>query len=188
MKRTFLLLTISIVCFLFPSLTYSQSFLQNGGNPKETFGFASKQAEVWALARDRTLEVAKAMPEEFYSYQPTPDVKSFGQQMAHIANSMRSMNNRFILGSRYDDFEKDASKVSKSELIEDLESAFNEVISTLVSMNDRSLQAAGKQHGAFPLTKWQSFLFMQDHVTNHRAKAVLYLRLKGIDPPDYGYN
>jgi len=29
---------------------------------------------------------------------------------------------------------------------------------------------------------------MQDHITNHRAKTILYLHLNDITPPSYGLN
>jgi len=163
---------------LFPLVTRSQT----------SFEFAKKQTQVWELAKQRTIAVAKAMPEFSYNYKPTPEVKSFGQQMLHIANSMLSMNNRFILKQSHNGSEKEASKMMKAQIITELENAFDEVISTFKGMSDTDLQATGKSHGAFPLTKWQSLLFMQDHITNHRAKAVLYLRMKGVNPPAYGYN
>lgn len=150
--------------------------------------FAENQVKVWELTKTRTIAVAQAMPAEKYNYKPNPQVMSFGQQIAHISNSMLSMNARFIAGTNYSGREKNASTQSKAQLIADLESSFDKVIASLKSMNDQSLKAQGKRHGAFPLTKWQSFLFMRDHITNHRAKAVLYLRMNNITPPAYGFN
>lgn len=163
-------------------------FVTSIGFAQQNFNFSSNQAKVWELTKKRTIAVAKAMPEDKYNYKPVEDVKSFGQQMTHIANSMLSMNSRFILNERYFGREKNASTMSKSKIIADLEAAFDVVIKTLKSQDDASLKSQGKRHGAFPLTKWQSFLFMRDHITNHRAKAVLYLRLNKIRPPAYGFN
>lgn len=157
-------------------------------NAQEAFNFSKNQIKVWELAKQRTIEVAKSMPEAYYNYSPTEGIMSFGQQMTHISNSMLSMQARFILDQPYLGSEKDASKMSKNEIIAELENAFNSVITGFSSLNDEVLQAPGKKHGAFPLTKWQSLLFMRDHITNHRAKAVLYLRLKNITPPSYGFN
>jgi len=173
---------------IFLRLSILLLFLSINCTAQSNFDFAKKQVEVWKLAKQRTIAVAKAMPEEQYSYQPTPDVKSFGQQMTHLTNSMLSINNRFILKKGHSGREKSASGMRKSQIITELGQAFDQVITTFQTMSDADLQAEGKSHGAFPLTKWQSLLFMQDHITNHRAKAVLYLRLKGIRPPSYGYN
>ncbi|MCB0463294.1 MAG: DinB family protein [Flavobacteriaceae bacterium] len=154
----------------------------------QDFDFAKNQIKVWELAKQRTVEVAKAMPESKYSYSPTSDVKSFGQQIIHIANSMLSMHTRFILGENYSGREKDASTMTKQQIINDLETAFDTVINDMKTLSDAALKTTGKSHGAFPLTKWQSLLFMRDHITNHRAKTVLYLRLNNITPPRYGFN
>ena len=75
----------------------------------QDFNFAESQVKVWELAKQRTLEVAKVMPKEKYNYSPISSVKSFGQQMSHIANSMLSMHARFILGKSYSGKEKNAS-------------------------------------------------------------------------------
>lgn len=163
-------------------LVVSISFAQ------QNFDFSRNQATVWELSKRITIAVAKAMPEDKYNYKPVENIKSFGDQMTHITNSMLSMNSRFILNEGYLGSEMNAAKMSKSKIIAALESAFDVVIKTLKSQSDSSLKSQGKRHGAFPISKWQSFLFMRDHITNHRAKAVLYLRLNKISPPAYGFN
>lgn len=154
----------------------------------QEFDFAKNQVKVWELAKQRTISVANAMPQEKFNYRPTAGVKSFGQQLVHIANSMLSMHTRFILKQSYSGREKDASKMTKAQILNDLETAFDTVINDMKTLSDDALKTEGKTHGAFPLTKWQSLLFMSDHITNHRAKAVLYLRLNNITPPPYGFN
>ncbi|PCE66199.1 DinB family protein [Sediminicola luteus] len=154
----------------------------------QTFDFAQKQLAVWEMAKKRTLAVAEAMPQTDYYYQPAQGVKSFAQQIAHMTNSLKSMHTRFILKQPYSSSEKEAGTMGKKQLVAELSAAFDMVLKDLPKLSDTQLQETGKTHGAFPLTKWQSLLFMQDHITNHRAKAVLYLRMKGIRPPQYGYN
>lgn len=182
MKSNLLHYLILIIC-ISPTLIFAQP-----NNTTEDFNFTSKQIPVWELAKKRTIMVAQAMPEEEYNFKPIEGIKSFGQQMVHIANSLRSMKSRFILDETYSGTEGDASDFTKEEIISQLNSSFEEVIQLLRILDEAELHEEGKRHGEFPLTKWQSLLFMQDHVTNHRAKSVLYLRLKGIVPPAYGYN
>ncbi|MEH6536808.1 MAG: DinB family protein [Psychroserpens sp.] len=155
---------------------------------QENFDFSKKQIPVWELAKENTIAVARAMPENNYKYTPVEGVKSFGQQMTHISNSLLSMHTRFILKESYIGKEKRASGMTKTQIINDLEKSFNTVLESLKSLKDSDLQSIGKSGGVFSLTKWQSLLFMGDHITNHRAKAVLYLRLNNIKPPQYGYN
>lgn len=150
--------------------------------------FAKANRPIWQNAKSSTLAVAEAMPEAQYNYKPTPDVKSFGQQMAHIANSMRSMEMRFLKGQPWSQREPNAEEMTKNEIIDFLRKSFDAVITTISNLNEEDLSKPGKAFGNPALNKEQSMLFMYDHITNHRAKAVLYLRLNSIDPPRYRFN
>lgn len=174
MKRFTLLLLVLLVS------THTLSAQSNS--------FAKAMLPIWENAKDRTLAVARAMPEDKYAYRPTAEVMSFGQQMAHIANSMRSMEFRFLKGLPWNQREPNASSMSKAQIIELLEGAFDEVIKTMNVLSETALLEPGKNFGSPPLNKEQSLLFMFDHITNHRAKAVLYLRMNQIRPPAYGFN
>nr|NIM13383.1 DinB family protein [Candidatus Aminicenantes bacterium]NIM80034.1 DinB family protein [Candidatus Aminicenantes bacterium]NIO82289.1 DinB family protein [Candidatus Aminicenantes bacterium]NIQ68157.1 DinB family protein [Candidatus Aminicenantes bacterium] len=39
--------------------------------------------------------------------------------------------------------------------------------------------------GELKLSKSQTFMTIRDHVAHHRGQMVIYLRLKGIKPPQY---
>ena len=41
----------------------------------------------WQISKQFTIDVANAMPAEFYSFKPNPDEMTFGEQMNHIAAS-----------------------------------------------------------------------------------------------------
>ena len=150
--------------------------------------FAKANLPIWQNAKNRTLAVARAMPADQYSYKPTTSVMSFGQQMAHIANSMRSMEMRFLKNAGWNQQEPNAASMTKEAIIAMLSSSFDAVIETIGSLTEADLTKPGKNFGSPALNKEQSMLFMFDHITNHRAKAVLYLRMKGIQPPRYGFN
>src|SRR5215475_12076842 len=41
----------------------------------------------WTRARDYTKEYLDAMPEDGLNFKPTPDIRSFAEQMLHLANA-----------------------------------------------------------------------------------------------------
>ena len=41
----------------------------------------------WTVVRDNLLKMAEKMPEENYSFRPTPEIETFGQRLAHIAGA-----------------------------------------------------------------------------------------------------
>ena len=53
-----------------------------GGNPLST---DLKQA--YTSVKNNFLGAAEKMPEEDYGYKPTPDIRSFGSLVAHVADS-----------------------------------------------------------------------------------------------------
>ena len=61
-----------IACLVFCS---TLSFAQNPPTPKTDF--TRMYLPVWHEAREHCLDVAKAMPEELYTYKPTEVSKTF---------------------------------------------------------------------------------------------------------------
>lgn len=46
---------------------------------------AGEQAAIWKQARKQTLSYIEKMPEAAIGFKPTPEVRSFSGQMAHLA-------------------------------------------------------------------------------------------------------
>ena len=60
-------------------------FLSNSWVLAQPDSFLKDYSERWETSRQYTIAVAKAMPEEEYSYKPTPDEMTFAEQLMHIA-------------------------------------------------------------------------------------------------------
>jgi len=156
--------------------------------------FADSFSKVLLHAKEYTLEVAEAMPEDGYTFRPTDSVRSFGEQMAHIGMSSKFILNTFIKGEKTD-FDPAASEklekelgMSKTEVVKLLNEAFDDVIEKLKSMNNESLDNTfvlffDPSNPEF--TKKQGFLFIRDHITHHRGQAIVSLRMKGEKAPSY---
>ncbi len=156
--------------------------------------FADSFSKVLLHAKEYTLEVAEAMPEDGYTFRPTDSVRSFGEQMAHIGMSSKFILNTFIKGEKTD-FDPAASEklekelgMSKTEVVKLLNEAFDDVIEKLKSMNNESLDSTfvlffDPSNPVF--TKEQGFLFIRDHITHHRGQAIVSLRMKGEKAPSY---
>ncbi|MCB0277958.1 MAG: DinB family protein [Calditrichaeota bacterium] len=154
-----------------------------------TDGYYKSQQRFWATTRSHTLEVAEAMPADKYNYQPTDTIRSFGAQMAHIAYSTRFLVDNFVMGKQVKFEDPDASKLSKAQIIKMLNDSFDKIGESMKKISDEQLNEMVE----FPpgsgrkLTKADFFDFCRDHITNHRAKANLYIRMVGIKPPAYKF-
>mgnify|MGYP003886721945 FL=1 len=53
--------------------------------------------------------------------------------------------------------------------------------------NDQLLHEEVKSYMGNTMTRLEGMMFAHDHLTNHKAKANLYIRIAGIRPPTYRY-
>ncbi len=145
----------------------------------------------WKISKQFTLEVADAMPAELYSFKPNPEEMSFGEQITHIAISNVFRFNQ-ITGVQLP-FPLDLSKppaADKASAMKMLEQSFDYVIAVLPQITPEQL----KRTWHIPSWKGRTdpdgramILNMFVHTAHHRAQCEVYLRVKGIKPPDYTF-
>ena len=133
--------------------------------------------------------LVEAMPEEKYSYIPkvgkVDGVRSFGEQVKHVACASFAFFNEFEGKKPPDDCEKggqDPAK-TKAELIKYLKDSFdysNHVLATLTAKNALD-RVEGRYAG--PNTKLGISVVAVWHTTDHYGQLVEYLRMNGIVPP-----
>ncbi len=123
---------------------------------------------------------AEQMPEEHYSFRPTPDVRSFGELMGHVANA----NYMFCAGAAGEespsstDFEKAASK---ADLVAGIKAAFEYCDSTF-QMPETTAMEETTFFGQTGSRLWV-LMFNVAHDMEHYGNVVTYMRLKGLVPP-----
>ncbi len=176
MKKS-IILTLSL-CFTL--LAYSQ----DDRVPKTPF--TQMYLDVWNTASEHCLEVARAMPEDLYSYKPTEVSKTFGEQMVHIAHTVELLTQRYVQGMEVKPNTPDASKMSKAEILELLENGMSYVKEVIYTVEQEQLdQTCVMYHSGNTVSRAFAFFYVQDHMNNHRSKANLYIRMNGIQPPEY---
>ena len=169
-----------------PQESASKSATQQDDIPKS---IADSVSGTLQFAEGNFLDVAEAMPENKYSFVPTTgkfdDVRSFGEQVKHVACAQFAFFNEFEGKKPPDDCEKgghDPAK-TKAELIKYLKDSFdysNRVLATLTANNALD-RVEGRYAG--PNTKLGISVVAVWHITDHYGRLVEYLRLNGIVPP-----
>jgi len=142
----------------------------------------------WQISKDLSLAVAKAMPEADYSFK-APNVElGFADQMGNIA-LMNVLSCAMALGTRAPErfqsaFDKPMDS-TKAGIATSLTVAYDYCIDGLKQMNDADLLKmaviAGRSESKLDIV-WGAYA----HATLGLGKADVYLRLKGITPPDTG--
>jgi uncharacterized damage-inducible protein DinB len=141
------------------------------------------------FAEGNFIGLAEAMPEDKYSYIPAigkfDGVRSFGEQVKHVACAQFAFFNEFEGKKPPEDCEKggnDPAK-TKAELIQYLKDSFdysNRVLATLTASNALD-RVEGRYAG--PNTKLGISVVAVWHITDHYGQLVEYLRLNGMVPP-----
>ncbi len=138
----------------------------------------------WQISKHFTLAVAGAMPADQYGYKPAEPEMTFGQLMNHIAQAdgnycARASGAKNPLTALTGDVTKDVA-------IARLTQALDFCIAQLTAATDADLAKmigpAGNQMSGAEL-----FLGGFTHMAHHRGQAEVYLRSKGIKPPDYEF-
>jgi len=134
-------------------------------------------------AKRNILRGAEKMPAEDYAFKPTPEVRSFGALLAHIAegeylfcSSVKGETSPVALG------EVEKNKTTKADLTAALQASFEYCDPVFASLSDAQLgdkvQFFGRERTkSIPLT------LAIAHSWEHYGNMVTYLRLKGIVPP-----
>ena len=137
----------------------------------------------WERAKAYTKEYLDAMPEDGYAYKPTPEVRSFAQQMGHLADA----NLAFVSAATGIKKPMDASiekmqDQSKAAVSKAVLESYDYVISALKGITDADLN---KDVKVFNMGMKEGVAFEKafEHQTHHRGQTTIYIRMKGATPP-----
>jgi hypothetical protein len=148
-------------------------------------------AKHWKVTGDFTIAVAKMMPAESYGFRPVPEELSFGQLMIQIAGAnLSACANasglpRPAVPAKISQWARDEkADVEKDSALPFLASTFDFCNQAVAGMTPEKLDAVvGPANRKMTGFEWLWAYFT--HTAHHRGQAEVYLRLKGIKPPDY---
>jgi glyceraldehyde-3-phosphate dehydrogenase/erythrose-4-phosphate dehydrogenase len=117
------------------------------------------------------------MPEARYSYRPTPDVRTFGEVVLHVASA-----HQLLCGIVFGEKEKDLGKpTAKADIVAALKGSIQYcerayTISDLQAMTPATV---------FDQPRTQLYALMTNawHDNEHYGNIVTYMRLQGMVPP-----
>jgi uncharacterized damage-inducible protein DinB len=141
--------------------------------------------QAWDDAKRNINESGELMPEENYGYQPTKDVRTFGQILAHIAGA----NYVFCSAARGEKspyaeeaFEKTAT--TRAAILKALAGSMKYCDSAYALDNDARLsEAVDQPFGGGKGPRSRALLGNIGHLNEHYGNLVTYFRMKGMVPP-----
>lgn len=135
--------------------------------------------QTYAVIKPSLLRAAEKMPEEFYSFRTVPEVRTFGEMIAHVADGQLRMC-AVVKGEPVT--ANAASKKSKAELVAALQASFDYCDPIYASMTD-AVGAAKVRWARWDMSKLGLLNWNISHNNEMYGIIGAFLRIKGIVPP-----
>lgn len=135
----------------------------------------------YTLVSGEVVAAAEKMPEENYSFKPTPDVRSFGQLVGHVADAQYGFCS-MVSGEPNPAKGIEKTKTSKADLVAALKDAVVYCNKAYAGMTDAQGGQMMKLMN-YDVAKVTVLSVNTAHTDEHYGNMVTYLRLKGIVPP-----
>jgi uncharacterized damage-inducible protein DinB len=137
---------------------------------------------MWDGVKRNIAESADKMPDANFAFKPTPEVRSFGELLGHVANSNFNYCSRAkgeANPNQGNDFEK---KTAKADLVKAIADSNAYCDSVYGSMNDMKAIEMIKV-GQNEMPRVSPLVSNISHDNEHYGNIVTYMRLKGLVPP-----
>ena|SRR6185503_13615553 len=147
----------------------------------------AQMVKEWERSKAYTIDYLNTMPANKYSFKPVDSIRSFAQQMLHLAQA-----NLFFLSLATDlaspsfgsDREKSPSAQTKDSVMYYVTTSYDYCIKAVKS-SDISKWGEKKKlpFGGYEETRFALLLKAIEHQAHHRGQTTIYIRLQGIKPP-----
>jgi uncharacterized damage-inducible protein DinB len=136
---------------------------------------------MYAISKDDVMGSVDKIPDALWSYQPTKEVRTFGQLFAHIADGQYEFCGVATEGKPVSkDIEKTAK--TKAEIVAALKEAFAYCDAAYANLTDAKAPELVTFFGT-RMTRLGALDFNVAHNMEHYGNLVTYMRLEGIVPP-----
>jgi uncharacterized damage-inducible protein DinB len=164
-----------------PAGTQSAPTQPGTSGPESANPLATTIKQLWNGVARNMGESAEKVSEDIYAFKPTPDVRSYGQMVGHVVDSMFTYCARSVEKPPLEtDIEK--TKTTRADLLAAFKRAKDYCDGVYDAMSDPGLGQTIKV-GQTEATRARFLIANISHVNEHYGNLVTYMRLKGIVPP-----
>ena len=131
--------------------------------------------------RTLVLRTAEKVPENLYEFKPTPDVRSLGALLGHIADGNNLLCGLAGTGNSNVD-QSNEKKTTRADLVAALKASYAACDKVFAETTDANATTAVDFFGQ-KQTRLGMLAFNNSHMWEHYGNLVTYMRLKNIVPP-----
>ncbi len=154
----------------------------------QTFHETVKQTLIkeWVRAKAYTDEYLAAMPADDYGKKPVDSIRSFAEQMLHLASGNAGListatGTTSVFAGR--NLEKSESAKSKDSVTYLVDKSYEFAVESIKALDASKLEEVTGR-GTLKETRLTWLLKAFEHQTHHRGQTTIYIRLQGIRPPN----
>jgi uncharacterized damage-inducible protein DinB len=146
-----------------------------------TYPYIGELKQNYTIVKNNLVRMAEKMPPEHYGFKPVPEIRSFGEAVAHVADSQaRSCS---VVNGEQKAVDA-AAKATKADLVGALKDSYAICDAAFDALTDAG---ASRMVRLGQSTRERSKLGllagMISHSNEQYGYMAVYLRLKGIVPP-----
>jgi uncharacterized damage-inducible protein DinB len=142
---------------------------------------ATGQKGLYEAITNNVIRAAEKMPEQNYSFKPTPEVRSFAQLVGHLADFQYVFCSA-AAGEKIPVSGIEKGKTAKADLVQALKDGFAYCDKVYAGMTDAKLADMVKVEGR-TMAVLTVLTLNTAHNDEHYGNIVTYMRLKGLVPP-----
>jgi uncharacterized damage-inducible protein DinB len=154
--------------------------------PKPVPGPAADAIVQWNEIGRKLIAMAEDFPEDKYDYKPTPEVRSFAQQILHLAGTNMEFSAAANGGKPSGEEELSRAQYkTKADVVAVLKKSFADGAAIMQQKGDKGIMTAIKNPYSNEMTTLYSLaLGFNEHSGEHYGQLVVYYRLNGMVPPE----
>ena len=177
-------ISLTVYCCLLFTLTLSSRCFAQSLNSDDIKAQIVKE---WERSKAYTIDYLNTMPANKYSFKAVDSIRSFSQQMLHLASA-----NVFFMSLATDqkapsfpqDLEQRVSAQTKDSVMYYVTTSYDYAISAAKSSDITKWGEKKKlPFGGYEETRYALIIKAIEHQAHHRGQTTIYIRLQGIRPP-----
>jgi uncharacterized damage-inducible protein DinB len=184
MRRGFFLIALMAVVALAAAPVLTQQ--QGQPPPKPAGGPAPEALLAWNSIGRKLIAMAEDFPESKYDFKPKPEVRTFAEQLLHVAGTNYVLISA-VKGTQVGPGTEDpprANYKTKADVVALLKKSVEDGAALIKQSGDASLSKPVKfPYGNLMVSASFCFAEAAEHSGEHYGQLVVYYRINGIVPP-----
>jgi len=178
---------ISLPVFYLMIFSFANSY-QSHAQALTSADIKAQMVKDWGRAKAYTVDYLNTMPADKYSFKAVDSIRSFAQQMLHLASGnvflMSNATGDKPLPWLMSDPEHRASSQKKDSVMYYVTASYDYCMNQVKTFDANKWGENTKMFNVFEQTRFALMNKTFEHQGHHRGQTTIYIRLQGIKPPE----